>query len=214
MTTSTTTPAQDPKPKCGAKHTKHDGTCKLPAGWGTEHLGWGPCKLHFGATPNAIKGAERERVTSQARKALEGIEDFTEVTDPVQRLRLLAGRCEAFMEAMGTKVADLTSLRYESKTAEQVRGEIQIYQQAMAAAGKILVDLARLGLDERAIRLEEQQVALLAGALGQALEESGLPAERQQAIRQRVGELVEVAGGGTTGGPRVIPGSVVAPRRR
>jgi len=36
--------------KCGAK--TRDGTpCELPAGWGTDHVGWGRCKLHGGATP-------------------------------------------------------------------------------------------------------------------------------------------------------------------
>ncbi|WP_407570720.1 hypothetical protein [Deinococcus altitudinis] len=35
-------------PKCDAKHTKRDGTCKRPAGWGTDHPGTGRCKLHGG----------------------------------------------------------------------------------------------------------------------------------------------------------------------
>lgn len=35
---------------CGAKNRK-GGTCKRPAGWGTDHVGEGKCKLHGGATP-------------------------------------------------------------------------------------------------------------------------------------------------------------------
>ena len=99
------------------------------------------------------------------------------------------------MMALEVKVAELTSLRYESNTAEQVRGEIQLYERAMAATGKVLTDLAKLGLDERSLRLQEAQVTLVAGALTQALAESGIAAEVQQRIRVRVAELVDAADG-------------------
>jgi hypothetical protein len=36
---------------CGAK-TRADTRCRRPAGWGTDHAGHGPCKLHLGSTPN------------------------------------------------------------------------------------------------------------------------------------------------------------------
>lgn len=130
-------------PYCGGKLHGRDGTCTLPAGWGTEHKGVGRCRKHFGNAPNVVKAAERERVDQQARKALEGFTDFVPVADPVERLRLLAGRAEAWMVALERKVAELASLRYESKTAEQVRGEIQLYERAMLATGKVLTgDLA------------------------------------------------------------------------
>lgn len=35
---------------CGAK-TRQGGGCKQKAGWGTDHVGIGRCKLHGGATP-------------------------------------------------------------------------------------------------------------------------------------------------------------------
>jgi hypothetical protein len=194
MTAGPPSPGHD-RPRCGSRLHKRDGTCTLPAGWGTDHVGYGPCRKHLGNTPTVIRGAERQRVDDQARKALEGFTDFAPVHDPVERLRLLAGRAEAWMTALEVKVAELTSLRYSTKTAEQIRGEIQLYERAMAATGKVLVDLARLNLDERAVRLQEAQVMLVAGALSQALDESGLPAEQQQAIRVRVAELVEAADG-------------------
>ena len=37
-------------PFCGAK-TRAGTPCKRPAGWGTDHVGEGRCKLHGGATP-------------------------------------------------------------------------------------------------------------------------------------------------------------------
>ena len=99
------------------------------------------------------------------------------------------------MVALEVKVAELTSLRYESNTAEQIRGELVMYERAMAATGRVLTDLARLNLDERSIRLQEAQVALVAGALSQALAEAGLTAEVRQRILVRVAELVDAADG-------------------
>src|SRR5260370_9831073 len=105
-------------PYCGGKLHGRDGYCELPPGWGTKHQGYGRCKLHGRNAPNVVKAAENERVDQQARKALEGFTDFAPVQDPVERLRLLAGRAEAWMTALAIKVAELTSLRYSTETSE------------------------------------------------------------------------------------------------
>lgn len=36
-----------------------DGLCHRPAGWGTQHVGIGVCKLHGGNAPNVIKAAQK-----------------------------------------------------------------------------------------------------------------------------------------------------------
>lgn len=53
---------------CGAR-IRAGSPCKLPAGWGTEHIGTGRCKLHGGASPgapkrnkNAVKTGEHETI--------------------------------------------------------------------------------------------------------------------------------------------------------
>lgn len=51
---------------CGARK-KGGGTCRRPAGWGTDHAGSGTCKLHLGSTGNHKKKAE----LVQARAAAE-----------------------------------------------------------------------------------------------------------------------------------------------
>lgn len=43
---------------CNA-HTKRGSNCKRPAGWGTDHVGEGQCKLHGGSTPSAILAAAK-----------------------------------------------------------------------------------------------------------------------------------------------------------
>jgi hypothetical protein len=39
---------------CGAR-ARSGKPCRRPAGWGTEHAGYGACKLHGGSTPNAAR---------------------------------------------------------------------------------------------------------------------------------------------------------------
>lgn len=60
---------RDAKVYCGAKKRQGEGNCTRPAGWGTDHVGQGRCKLHFGNNPikhgrySSIQRADfRERV--------------------------------------------------------------------------------------------------------------------------------------------------------
>lgn len=45
---------------CGARD-RSGGPCQRPAGWGTDHAGYGRCKLHGGKTPNHQRAARRQQ---------------------------------------------------------------------------------------------------------------------------------------------------------
>lgn len=172
--------------KCSARRTNGQ-PCKA---WAV--VGAKVCVAHGGAAPQVKAKAARVVAEQKAQRALEGLDDYQAVTDPIERLQLLAGRAERFMELVGERVAQLNTIRYSTES-EQLRAEVAVYERAIASTGRLLVDLARLGLDERAVRLQEAQVALLAGALAEALAEAGLPSEQRQAITVRVAELVAAA---------------------
>lgn len=81
------------KELCGAA-TRSGGTCQKPAGWGTQHVGEGKCKLHGGATP--VKHGLNSRYAAVRRPRIrELIESFQTDSDPenllpeVQLLRAL-----------------------------------------------------------------------------------------------------------------------------
>jgi hypothetical protein len=58
---------RDPGPTvCGSRRTKQAGTCTLPAGWGTPHVGTGRCKLHGGSAPLVVAKHQRERAAVAA----------------------------------------------------------------------------------------------------------------------------------------------------
>src|SRR3954447_9014977 len=73
---------------CGAK-TKQDSPrgakgspCQRPAGWGTNHSGYGRCKLHGGLAPSSIIAAFREEAMDEIRRVMgPGIE-----VDPMDAL--------------------------------------------------------------------------------------------------------------------------------
>lgn len=69
---------------CGAN--KRDGsgeTCSLPAGWGTDHVGEGTCKLHGGAAikkgrenPNFKHGLFSDYLDEQDQETIEILEEY------------------------------------------------------------------------------------------------------------------------------------------
>lgn len=68
-------------PTCGAK-TRAGTPCKKEAGWGTDHLGEGRCKLHGGATP--VKHGRYSSITRPRIKDL--IEQFQADPAPLDLL--------------------------------------------------------------------------------------------------------------------------------
>jgi len=66
---------------CGAS-TRNGEPCSLPAGWGTDHIGEGRCKLHGGATPRGEDSPHFEHglfsdyLSDEDRQTVDALEDF------------------------------------------------------------------------------------------------------------------------------------------
>jgi hypothetical protein len=52
---------------CGAKQTNKAGTCRQPAGLGTDHLGYGRCKFHAGASTGPKSEDGKRRASQNSR---------------------------------------------------------------------------------------------------------------------------------------------------
>lgn len=77
-----------PNPHCGATLKSGKGSCGHQAGWGTDHPGFGQCKLHGGATTNGKKHAKQLRQEAWDR--------ILEMTDPaLAELRRLVEGAES-----------------------------------------------------------------------------------------------------------------------
>lgn len=83
-------------PKCGATKKQDEGTCELPAGWGTDHPGVGNCKLHGGSTPNGIENARKilrqhldPLTRSLVEQALKLEDEIDKAIEPGDKARLI-----------------------------------------------------------------------------------------------------------------------------
>lgn len=193
----TTEPDQvDDGPKCGAKKHQGDGRCGQTAGWGTDHVGYGPCKLHGGNTPTVRRGAERQRLEAEARELFGQLApDVEPIDNPLEAYAMFAGRVMAWMELMDSLLDDLRSPRYKGTTAEQIRGEVLLYERSMDRANTVLSAYARLNIDERLARVTEKQIEQVNGALTAALADAGLSEEKQQEVEDGLIRHLRLAAG-------------------
>ena len=182
--------AEHKGPFCGAKRRRGEGTCKRGAGAGTDHLGAGRCSWHGGCSPSGRVSA----ITEQAERLLYRY-DATPCGDPLEALQRLAGRALALEETIGHLVNDLSSIRYESGGdggGEQLRAEVAVLERAMDRCGKLLVDIAKLNIDERLVRVTEKQAGLAEKALLATLAEMGMDAGQQTEACARLGRHLQL----------------------
>jgi hypothetical protein len=184
----------DAKKYCGGKLKRREGTCTRPPGWGTDHPGAGRCKLHGGSSPSGRAAGAEELLENEARKLLYKY-DARPVDNPLQALQMLAGRALALEHAIGEAVNSLEgAIRYtDEHDAEQLRAEVAVLERAMDRCGKILVDIAKLNIEERLARVTEKQAQMAMDALSAAMGEMGMNAEQQRDARSRVARHLRAA---------------------
>lgn len=126
------------------------------------------CRVHGGKAPQVQRKA-RERVIEG--KALAVAEKYAAGTvdlgNPLDALLKLTGEIVNFKDFMARRVEELRSeeWRYGGLGGEQLRAEVAVYERAMDRAGRFLVDVNRLNLEERRVRLAEREGELLAGVI-------------------------------------------------
>ncbi|WP_157464919.1 hypothetical protein [Deinococcus apachensis] len=88
-----TTKAERAKlPLCGAKHNKRPGTCKRPAGWGTDHPGEGRCKLHGGVGQKPSLAYQEVNASPRLVELIEGYRtdaDLLNLSQDLARMRAI-----------------------------------------------------------------------------------------------------------------------------
>jgi len=174
-------------PKCGGTN-RQGAPCGNPAGKNTDHFGSGNCSNHGGSTPSG-----RIHALNQQAERLLYKHDAAPVADPLEALQRLAGRALALEETIGELVNNLRSVRYETETGgEQLRSEVAVLERAMDRCGRLLVDIAKLNIEERLARVTEQQAQMTMEALSAALGEIGISAEQQREARVRVARHLRV----------------------
>lgn len=178
---------------CGGKKRQGAGTCTQPAGWGTDHPGFGRCKLHGGSTATGKAAAAK----AEGRWLLGHlVPDRDPVTDPLAELRSLGAVVMQWMGACQEALETLKDYRYEAEHGgEQLRSEVAMFERSMDRAAAFLATLAKLGLDERQVAVSEAKASMLLRALEAGLADHGITGPQAAAIKQSTGRHLKVLKG-------------------
>ncbi len=145
------------------------------------------CRMHGGRTPAHMAAAKRRLAEQKALRAVER-EGIAPLGDPVEQLRALAAEAVGLKDFFHSRLAALEELRYQGNTGEQLRSEVALYERALDRSQRFLHDLARLGLDERQVRVNEATAAVFLGVISRGLAGAGLPDELQVAARASIAQ--------------------------
>lgn len=170
--------------RCEAK-TRSGGTCTQVAGWGTDHVGEGPCKLHGGSTRSVSKGAQLRLVEREARQLFGKIApEIVPVDNPLAAYAEFTGRVVAWMQLMDSLLGELTSVEVTTAAqGEQVRAIVQAFERSMDRVNTVLSSYARLNIDSRLATITEQQAKTVMRAIEAVILHLG--ADQQQATEAR-----------------------------
>lgn len=136
--------------RCGAR-TRSGGNCRrYTVNGGTR------CRLHGGASPQAMAKAKTRLIEADARAAL-AFEGIVPIGDPVLELGKLATETSAMKNALAARVNALDGPTYADAMGEHVRAEVKLYSEALDRTIKVLDLLARHDLDARLVRVQEDQ---------------------------------------------------------
>lgn len=217
---STTEPAEDAKPaKCGA-NGRAGKPCGRPAGWGTDHVGWGACKHHSGSTKNGRRHAARLQAEAEAAAFSQRFAELEPDDEPHDVLLRMVRLTNGLVSFYGRKYRELLADRGEDALAvaeerervwtgggesgggeETTRSNTvvlhvwgRLYHEAIDRAAKTAKLALDAGVEERRVRLAEQWGDELADVLRAVLGDLDLsPAqlERAPAVVERHLRLIE-----------------------
>jgi hypothetical protein len=175
-------------PICGAK-TRKGHACTLPAGWATDHEGFGNCKHHGGSTPTGKKSGARKALAAEAVQLGVSV-DMRPEDLMLSCVRSAAGRLQYAQQ----------QLAQPGVAADNGNGspsfEFVMHDVALQGAAKISKMALDAGIAERKLRLAQAMGAMIATAFEAALADAGIdPRERQALVARFEGRLLALEQG-------------------
>lgn len=195
----------DACPKCGQTHTRCKGHNRAGGPCGRHPAkAQRVCKSHGAASPQAKAKAEERAATEQAEgviaKLWPGLATQAPVKDPVDLLARTAGALEHMADVVGERVNTLNTSIAAGKDMTQLRAELVLLDRLLDKLLKASEGMARLGIAERQVRIEEEQAAIVTTAFRAAIAVVQLlPADRDLVVRTFLEQL---------GSAATVPGEV------
>lgn len=189
-------PDQEPCAKCGAPHVRTGNpTCvghkKNPVRPCLRYplSGLKVCTMHGGATPNAKKHAAMVTEERRARSMLERLEQPEPIEHPVYELLKLAAETIEWQRILRERLDEIQTMgEYDQHGVERERAIVLLYERALVQTGKLLVDMAKLDLQSKALALQQGTAAKVMDGVVTALHRVGL-GEHEPAIRAALADV-------------------------
>lgn len=178
--------------RCGRPHAGCSAHTRAGKPCGNQPMaGQRVCRMHGGSSPRALAAAAERQETEAAeavvRKLWSGLESAAPVKDPVASMERLAGALEQLVDEAGARVESLKGVG-GGEHLTQLRAEVVLFERALGHLRGLLVDMARLGIAERHVQLEQARADLVTAAFLAALGALAervtlLPADRDAVLR-------------------------------
>lgn len=145
------------------------------------------CPTHGGSAPHVKAAAEQRETERQAEETIAklwpGLASASPVKDPVDQMERLAGALTSMLDLVGAKVSDLDHLAAGTGLT-QLRGEVVLLDKLAGHLRQLLADMARLGIAERHVELEQARAQMVTAAFLAAIAVVQLlPADRDLVVR-------------------------------
>jgi hypothetical protein len=194
---------RDERSLCGAAKRQGTGTCTQPAGWGTDHLGFGRCKLHGGRTSSHTKSAARLVLADTVANLAEDLRPAVEGVHPLD-VQLGAVEGAHLMRLVYERLVHQLAPQPDADNADGQHGDAQELREALygrdhlgdlrthplveglerwtRTAGDLSSKALAAGVDERRVRLAESHGRLVADVV------VGVVGDIETAARELVAE--------------------------
>jgi hypothetical protein len=175
---------------CGSRK-KNGQPCKLPAGYKTDHPGYGSCALHWGCTVANRKSAAIQEVRE---RMLVKLGDQHPTITPEDALLQEVRRAAASVAWFDEQVNGITPEALDDdETGYKRAALITVWRQERRHMADVAALALRAGIEERMVRATEAQAEGVVRALMSVVRELGLTDEQQlDARRKLAGHLREL----------------------
>lgn len=193
--TDTVVSEEPDKRFCGAQRRQADAKCRRPAGWGTDHVGTGSCKLHGGSTRNGKKAAQKAVAKAAVRTLGLPIE-----IDPADALLQEVWRSQGHVVWYGEVVAQLRKgdLGW-GITKEKHGGEdwgstyeakqniyLALYNEERKHLARVSAEAIKAGVEQKRLDLETHRAELVVSMLGSIFDDLELTPEQAAKLDELV----------------------------
>jgi hypothetical protein len=201
VTATVVSPRLETDPRyCGSKKRQASadgsyGNCTRPAGWGTDHVGEGSCKLHGGSTRNGKKAAKK----GIARKARDTFGLPIEI-DPADALLQEVWRTQGHVVWLGAVVAQLrekdvawgtTKIKtggedYGTTQEAKINAFVALYQDERKHLTRVTSEAIKAGVETKRLQLESHRAELVVNMLGSIFDNLELTDEQANRLETLV----------------------------